>query len=311
MASDPGAFAEIQAAAAAAYPLTDPPPRPSAPPASPAAPIGSPPAIPGSIPKLAAADDKESENEAATVTVPKDVLDRVRANPKAVLEESQAKAPTPAAGRPYSDLDDSAEPTKAVPREELLRGASPDGHVVIGADAGGEDATLAVAAGSNEASAMNLGAAIGDALHGGHHPPPYGQEGAFPPPPGQHPYQSFQGMGPPSAPHPMGPGAHPGMGMQDPMGMHGMPNQQPWSSGHMPAANPRQVGGVPSYGGGPMMQPQQQGGFPRGQAPTNWNPLQPPAQSKISGQMILLVVVGFVCLAIFVTGIVLFATTKF
>ena len=86
----------------------------------------------------------------------------------------------------------------------------------------------------------------------------------------------------------------------------------------MPAANPRTPGGVQSYGGGPMMQqpqgmhPGMQGGIPRAQAPTNWNPLQAPApKSKISGQMILLFVVGFVCLAIFVTGIVLFATTKF
>jgi len=78
----------------------------------------------------------------------------------------------------------------------------------------------------------------------------------------------------------------------------------------MPAAIPRSQGGGPSYGGGPMMQ--QPGGIPRTQQPTNWNPLQPPApKSKISGQMILLFVVGFVCLAIFVTGIVLFATTKF
>jgi len=97
----------------------------------------------------------------------------------------------------------------------------------------------------------------------------------------------------------------------------GQPQQQ-WSGGHMPAANPRTPGGAPSYaeypGAAPMMQPPQgqPGGVPRGQAPTNWNPLQaPPQKSKISGQMILLFVVGFVCLAIFVTGIVLFVTTKF
>ena len=73
----------------------------------------------------------------------------------------------------------------------------------------------------------------------------------------------------------------------------------------MPAA-PRVQGGVQSYPG------QMQGGIPRGQVPTNWAPLQARSKgTRISGQMILLFVVGFVCLAIFVTGIVLFATTKF
>jgi len=38
-------------------------------------------------------------------------------------------------------------------------------------------------------------------------------------------------------------------------------------------------------------------------------PLAP--SPRISGQMILLFVIGFVCLAIFVTGVVLFATTNF
>ena len=63
-----------------------------------------------------------------------------------------------------------------------------------------------------------------------------------------------------------------------------------------------------------MMGPQAgaQGGHPRGPGPTNWSPLQSPTTPRrISGQMIVLLVVGFVCLAIFVTGIVLFATTKF
>lgn len=307
LASD--AFAELQAAAQK-YPLSDGPPRPAA---------GSPASSASNASAKAApdVDAPEGENEAATVTVPKDVLDRVRANPKAVLEESKPKAPPPAAGRPYDDADDAAEPTKAVPREELLRGAVNDGHVVIGADAGGEDATLAVAPG--EAVGMNLNAAIGETLKSAGSP--LGDEGGgFPPPP--HPFQGTQQM-----PQGMGPmPGHPG-GMQPqhqdwsqapaPPGMGMPPSQQGqqghWSSGHMPAAIPRTPGGVQSYPGGPMMQqPQQQGAFPRGQAPTNWNPLQAPQpKSKISGQMILLIVVGFVCLAIFVTGIVLFATTKF
>jgi hypothetical protein len=333
VAADIGGIA-MQMAQAAGSPFADPAPKPAPSPqsaqGSAAASQRSPFSSTGYTPGGAGSskNDEEENNEAATVTVPKDVLDRVRADPKAVLAESKPKAPVPAAGRPYSDVDDSAEPTKAVTRDELLGRANPNqegggGHVVIGADAGGEDATLAVAPGSNEASGMNLGAAIGSALAAGTLQSPLG-DGAFPPPhdhaQGQgHPYQSYQGMGPPGAPNAMGyPGQHGHGGPQGPgMGMPGGP-QQPWSSGHMAAANPRTPGGVGSYPGGPMMQHPQQGmapgagNFPRGQAPTNWNPLQaPPAKSKISGQMILLFVVGFVCLAIFVTGIVLFATTKF
>lgn len=344
LAADIGGLAALQAAAAAGSPLDHFALKPAASPTataphasaqmppsssmaaasqrSPFSSTGYTPSGPAAPPKQQKED--EETNEAATVTVPKDVLDRVRNDPKAFLAESKPKAPVPAAGRPYSDIDDSAEPTKAVPREELLGRANAQGdHVVIGADAGGEDATLAVPPGANEASGMNLGAAIGSALAQNNMGSPLGDP-AFPPPPHGHPqgnpFQSYQGMGPPgSNPNPMiatqqSPGqGPPGMEWQQ----QGHP-QQPWSSGHMPAANPRTPGGVQSYPGGPMMQqpqgmhPGMQGGIPRGQAPTNWNPLQaPPPKSKISGQMILLFVVGFVCLAIFVTGIVLFATTKF
>lgn len=342
VASDIAGYAQMSAAAG--FPLADSPPKPDRPVQMPAAskqggaasqrsPFSSTGYAPGGAAEAKAAKpEQEEENDAATVTVPKDVLDRVRADPKGVLADSKPKAPVPAAGRPYSDVDDSAEPTKAVPRDELLgRAAQGPGqdHVVIGADAGGEDATLAVPPGGNEASGMNLGAAIGSALAAGTLQSPLG-DGAFPHPPGHpphspqaHPYQSYQGMGPPGGPNAMGPGGAP---PQQDWGMQGQgqgpPHNQPWSSGQMPAAIPRTPGGVQSYPGGPMMhqphQPQHQqhqqqmGGIPRQQAPTNWNPLQaPPAKSKISGQMILLFVVGFVCLAIFVTGIILFATTKF
>jgi hypothetical protein len=254
--------------------------------------------------------DSSKQNDASTVTVPKDVLDRVRANPKAVLGESEKKipkiqhddddddasyeetklaeaapaAPANQAPRKIQDDDEDYEETKAVPREELLR--QQDAHVVVGADASGDDATLAVPPSANEAALLNsIGAAIGESLQ---HPPGVGHGGG-PPPQYQPPHQ------PP----------HGGMG-----GTMGMPGPQPWSSGQLPVA-PRVPGGTGSYGGAPMMGPQ--GGLPRGQGPTNWAPLQgahPPAR-RISGQMILLLIVGFICLAIFVTGIVLFATTKF
>lgn len=328
VASDLGAFAA--SSAAKDYPHDKlPPPKPAAgaPASSQRSPLSSSTAH-ATSPVAEEEQEQAEENDAATVTVPKDVLDRVRADPKAFLAESKPKAPVPAAGRPYSDVDDSAEPTKAVSRDELLgRGrvdAGQDGHVVIGADAGGEDATLAVAPGSNEASSMNLGAAIGNALASGTLQSPLGNDPAFPPPHGHQPqpqgqpYQGYPGMGAPSGPNAMGQGGPGGHGGQPyDWGMQGQPQNQPWSSGHMPAANPRTPGGAPSYGGGANMHGMQQpqggpAGIPRAQAPTNWGPLQaPPQKSKISGQMILLFVVGFVCLAIFVTGIVLFATTKF
>jgi hypothetical protein len=49
------------------------------------------------------------------------------------------------------------------------------------------------------------------------------------------------------------------------------------------------------------------------QSQPGWMPAVPAARPrfKISGQIVLLAVVGIVCLAIFVTGIVLFMTTKF
>jgi hypothetical protein len=298
MASEPGAMA----AYANAYPL-DPPaakPRPASPNVSPlAATAFAPPSQ--SAPN---GEGKSSgENEAATVTVPKDVLDRVRADPKAVLEEEKQRA----IPRIVHDEDaDGGDETKAVPREELLRPQV--ARVAISANASGDDATLAVAPGSNEAA--NIGASIGEVLQ--HAPPPDG--GGFP---------SVQGFPPPSFGGPMQPqhvpspsymGPGPGQqGMsQGPMGMP--PQPQPWSSSHMPAAPHGQGGMMPPYGGGPMMQQPPFGGNPRSQVPTNWAPLQVPAgqkPSKISGQMILLFVVGFVCLAIFVTGIVLFMTTKF
>lgn len=253
------------------------------------------------------------ENEAATVTVPKDVLDRVRANPKAVLEEEKEKRIVP---RIVHDEDaDGGDETKAVPREDLLRPQLP--HVVLGGGATGpdasarDDATVALAPQSNDAAALsNIGASIGDALQ--HPPPPDG--GAFPSVQG-FPAPSYGGPGqqpqPQLSPSYMGPGPHMGMPPPNmPTAQQQQHQHQQWSSGHVQAA-PHPHGGMPPYAGGPMMQPQQ-GGFPRSQVPTNWSPLQaPPAKSRVSGQMILLFVVGFVCLAIFVTGIVLFMTTKF
>jgi hypothetical protein len=291
IASEHVAFAALQAARAM-YPLSDRAPAPAKGDAS-------------------TEEEDASPNEAATVTVPKELLDRVRANPNAVLEAHAAKkAPIPAAGRPSSEEeeDEEAQPTKLAPRDVFLRSAK-EGQVVIGTDAVGEDATLAVVAGSNDADLM---------LRGGGMPSALGTDPTVPPPA---PAPAFQG---PTRTHPslgqphgmgMGPGG-PMMGHGATMGMPGpAPQQQgPWSSGssgRLQAAIPHTTGAVQSYPGAPMMQP------PQGPGPMQWGPLQaspPPQQQQprgITGQMILLFVVGFVCLAIFVTGIVLFATTKF
>jgi hypothetical protein len=58
-----------------------------------------------------------------------------------------------------------------------------------------------------------------------------------------------------------------------------------------------------------MMQPQ-----PYGAHPPPWSqghPQAAPPRPGISGQAILLIVVGVVCVTVFLTGIVLFLTTRF
>ncbi len=271
------------------------------------------------LPQPAQEKPKE-EDEAATVAVPKDVIERVRANPKAVLAEEAARAKQ--AEEIPSIGEEEEESTRAVPRDELLR--QQDAHVVVGEDAMGDEATVAVAPEHNSAN-MALGGP------GGPMPPQPGPGGAsdvpaFPPPP----------LGFP------GPGPQPGMaggypGQQRPMNMpppQQGPTSGPWQA-HAPPSHPMGPGGMSSGvmptampAGGqfpPNTQPimGQQGQPPRmGVVPAQPPPQQgwmqpmppqhsPAKSSKISGQVILLVIVGAVCLAIFITGIVLFATTKF
>jgi hypothetical protein len=247
------------------------------------------------------------------------------------------------------DHADEEESTRAVPRDELLR--SQDAHVVVGDDAAGDDATLAVGPGENEASSKHR-AALAQTITadsdmafppapGMFGPPPNGPMGAPPGPPSpmggmplSHPQMppSFQGWGPPPSAgtpgRPVESAAMPGMAAA-----HDRPTLNP----HTPTSNPHMMAGMPQSGhvmtsspmGGPMTMPMQppmqlhgvpmgypgQHGGPMMHAPQGWGPPAPnPSggkRSKISGQIILLAVVGFICLAIFVTGIVLFATTKF
>lgn len=291
--------------------LAPPAPRPGAmpTPASPRAPVAVPsPPRPASSPdRLEAKKPKESESppsgeEAATVAVPKDVLDRVRSDPKAALEVDKADKPTepPMRGgvaRIVHDEDALAgEETKAVSHEDLLRPQPP--HVVVGAGGSGDDATLALAPESNE----GFRAPAPDPMQ----PSPLGDLApnppAFPAPYGQSTPASFAAT----------------------VGVAQSSSQQPgqagqWSSGHMPVAPPMPPPGMQPHPGGPMMPPQAPPGMggpgPYGQQPPPYwgqqQAAQAPGAPKISGQMLLLLVVGFVCLAIFVTGIVLFVSTKF
>lgn len=200
------------------------------------------------------------------------------------------------------DRSDEDESTRAVPREELLRGSGQDAQLVVGDDAQGDDATLAVAPGTDEAS-LKRRAAFAETLT---------SEVAFPPPAAAFPsmagrptpsgtMQSTQALGPaaPSAPMPAAPwdpnqGSW-GPGMAPPMPQ---PHAAPLS-GQMPVAP------MPNPHGGMMPN-----AYPN---PAPWGPMPgPPAKAfPLSGQMILLIVIGVVCIGIFVTGIVLFVTTKF
>lgn len=276
--------------------------------------------------------DPPKDPEAATVAVPKGVVDSVRRS----------------RGR------EEEETTRAVPREELLR--QQDAHVVVGDDAIGDEATVAVMAGANSAAAIPAG--FMETLGAS---PSQPEQPAFPAPPQRGPgtagavaqgaprphLPTAMGMGPPAQPPPWSPPQQQHQPQhQGPSSMGPVPGQRisnpglpPYSSGGMMAAPPHSqpYPQQPMHGGmmGPHGTHPQMGG-PAGQhqgqpsmmgGPIPWQPGPPeprpnPIQTlfaqvsaqlsarKISGQMILLVAVGAVCLAIFITGIVLFVTTK-
>lgn len=169
-------------------------------------------------------------------------------------------------------------------------------------------------------------------------PAPHGQPGSNPHMPAAQPMNasgataamaSYRGAGLPQPP----PSSQQQQQPYDPM----MPNPQGFGG-------PMQHGGYPSSGHQPVMGPQSQNmpmsspgthpmmgnnmGMPMGgpMAPPNQNPNAPPPPwmtqpsppptgmvggFKITPQVIMLAVVGIVCLAIFVVGIVLFVQTKF
>ncbi len=234
------------------------------------------------------------------------------------------------------------ESTRAVPREELLRGQ--DGQVVVGDDVGtlGEDATLAVGPGENEASSKHL-AALAQTMAAepeqGFLPPAVG---VFPPPPGPNavPPPSLggppagwneawgagagPGPGAPMEPPRMGSnpqvGSNPQMPVSSPHGMMGMPQsgQMPMNMAGpagMPTHHPMQAPiPYPGQQGGPMMQGQNPWGQPASMGANMGGNMAGNTGGKgikLSNQIVLLAIVGVICLAIFITGIVLFVTTKF
>jgi hypothetical protein len=220
-----------------------------------------------------------------------------------------------AEGAPAEESEPEDEATRAVPRDELFR--HQDAHVVVGPGAYGDDATLAIAPERRaELQAVHGGAAFAATMMNLDAGVP-----AFPPPPGQ----AF-GHAPPRPPQqPPHPGGGwqppPQVGFADPM----MPTYDPTGGrgghgdggpsgfgGPPPSAHDMPVSGAyplanatPGFGGrvpapNPALSPppwtQPQGG----QAPSRFNP-----------QLLMLVVVGAVCLTIFIVGIVLFLTTNF
>jgi hypothetical protein len=268
----------------------------------------------------AAARAPEPGDELATVAVPKDDLERARAAVAAPDIPDPGDEP-PNIGEPEE------ESTRAVPREELLR--ANQGAIVVGEDseAAGEDATLAVAPGQNEANKQQFAALAHTVVGTGNPNDPPG----FPPPPFQVPppppqvmahqqwsqQPGYPGGPPPSQQHP--PGSNPHFQMQQ----HGG-----GSNPHL-GSNPQMMA-APQSGQMPISQQgQQMMGGPQGNNPIPYpGHLMGPGQQgihqgqgfafgpsggkiKLSGQILMLAIVGVVCLAIFVTGIVLFATTKF
>jgi hypothetical protein len=113
------------------------------------------------------------------------------------------------------------------------------------------------------------------------------------------------------------PGALPG---SNPHMQHAMPQSGPMSGGphmshgmgHAPMGMPMQPhmqGQYPGAPGGPMMMQgpmmQGQGGWPQQQQAAVGSRI------RLTKQVVILAIVGVICLAIFITGVILFATTKF
>jgi hypothetical protein len=256
--------------------------------------------------------------------------------------QARAPGPTPAAGgAPRSPLaatgfmeppkaalpaEEPEESTRSVDREELFR--QQDAHVIVGEDAIGDEATLALGPGQVEAAlgalpqpppgmgfdkTMLPGAGGAPAF-----PPPPSPFGATPAPmpaaglpmpqqPQRAPMQSWPGDGggaAPQYPQPQPPAwgeqTAPPVGYQVPPSNPGMQAAHPASGGY--ALSPPGQG----YGRPGMVPTQAASNAPWPAAP---NTPQSQMSAKARNQIIILAVVGVICLAIFATGIYLFVTT--
>jgi len=169
--------------------------------------------------------------------------------------------------------NDVEETTRAVSREELIR--HQDAQLIVGDDAHGDEATLAVAPGQIEGLDPAIAAALSNALKQREpaRQPPQDAPGppAFPPPQSPFPGSSMQG------------GSMEGGSMQG--------GSMGGSSGHLPAAPPasQSFANAPppqSWGGQGMppsfdpMLPQHQGGYP---PPSNPNPGVQQTQNMTGG----------------------------
>ena len=225
----------------------------------------------------------------------------------------------------------SEEATRAVSREELM--GHQNAQVILGGDddAHGDEATLAVAPGALAelgiapalAAAFAEREARGTAPHGPPSSPafPFPSQGGLgaaahqpqqPQSQPQQPVPSWQGDAAPSYRNP------PAQPMSGSMGMQPAYESQGQQSSPGMQSAPQQQG-YPMHGGGPA---------PYAQHPNAGGPQMPPSMAgqqwmqaapqvgggfakKFTPQVIMLIVVGAVCLSIFVIGIVLFVTTNF
>lgn len=159
------------------------------------------------------------------------------------------------------------ETTRAVSRDELIRqhGAS----FVVGNDAMGDEATLAVAPGQIDLGIdpNGMAAALAESIKRESQPNVPGAP-AFPPPP-----QNFQNSAPmgssghlPAAPPHGAQGQHPGMGMQQQQQQGWGGDAAPWGGEHAPPwSQPQPMGGGMQQGYDPMVPgPQSNPGMPGG-----------------------------------------------
>lgn len=218
---------------------------------------------------------------------------------------------------PWLQVPENVEDTRPVSRDEMMM-RHQDAQVVVGEDAIGDEATLAIGPGLR---LQHMQAAA----------PPYGVA-PLRPASSDHLRAATQHMpqgmyGGPGMQAPQAPQAPPWQGF-DPM----MPQAPPGgpggpfsSSGQSPAMLGPSVGGPIGWGPppnaptsfGPSVphQGMMEGAPPSvTRQPSPW-PLAPPATPaggfRFTPQLMLLLGAGVICVAIFVTGIVLFVTTKF